>query len=85
MNINKETPLNIKLSTDYPELIRFKGGYYHTIKKPSRKIKVKLARRRKFVQHPDFANLRNKADVRFSIYIEDLDTGFIQEETIIVN
>lgn len=85
ININKETPLNIRLSTDYPELIKFKWGNTHSIKKGRRKIQVKLARRRKFIQHPDFANLRNKADVSFSIYLEDLDTGFIQEETIIVN
>lgn len=79
-----ENKLNIKISTDYPDLIKFAGTGTYGFKKRSKKIKVQLASYLKFIENPAFEALIDFSSVSIPVTIEDLDTGYKVEETLIV-
>lgn len=84
VNLDPGNKLNIKISTDYPELINFKGTGSYGFKKRSKKIKVKLASFNEFIENPAFEALIDFGSVSIPVTVEDLDTGFRVEETLVI-
>ena len=84
VNLDPGTKLNVKISTDFPDLIRFAGTGTYGFKKRSKKIKVKLSSYLDFIENSAFAELIDFGTVSVPVTIEDLDTGFIETQTLIV-
>lgn len=84
VNLNPGKAINIKISTDYPDLITFAGAGSYNFKSRSRVISVKLASYLDFIDNPDFEELVDFGQVAVPVTIEDLDTGYIKTETLIV-
>ena len=84
VNLNPGKAINIKISTDYPDLITFAGAGSYNFKSRSRVISVRLASYLDFIDNPDFEELVDFGQVAVPVTIEDLDTGYIKTETLIV-
>jgi hypothetical protein len=84
VNLNPGEAINIKISTDYPNLIQFAGAGSYNFKSRSKVIAVKLASYLDFIDNPDFEELVDFGQVAVPVTIEDLDTGYIKTETLIV-
>jgi hypothetical protein len=84
VNLNPGKAINIKISTDYPDLIIFAGTGSYNFKSRSKNIAVKLASYLDFIDNPDFEELVDFGQVSVPVTIEDLDTGYIKTETLIV-
>lgn len=85
VNLNPGSKLNIKVSTDFPELINFAGpDDTYSFKKRSKKVRVKLAPYLDFIENPSFEELIDFSQVSVPVTIEDLDSGFTRTETIIL-
>jgi hypothetical protein len=84
VNLNPGEAINIKISTDYPNLIQFAGAGSYSFKNRSRVISVRLASYLDFIENPDFEELVDFRQVSVPVTIEDLDTGYVKTETLIV-
>ena len=83
VNLNKGTKLNLRLSSEFPDLISFSKDQLG-FKKRSKKVKVKFAPFIEFVQVQEFAALLNGDTASTNITVEDLDTGTTKIEEIII-
>ena len=84
VNLYRGVAINIKISTDYPDLIKFAGTGSYSFKNRSRSVSVRLASYLDFIENPDFEELVDFRQVSVPVTIEDLDTGYVKTETLIV-
>ena len=84
VNLNPGTKLNIQISTNYPDLIKFKNSGTYKFKKRSKKIKVKLASYLDFIKNTDFEDLADQNPVSVAVTIKDLDSGYIETKDLII-
>lgn len=85
VNLEPGTQVKAKITTDYPDLIKFIGanedGEFN-FKRRSRRIRVRLASFLDFVSSGQFPELSSFSSIQIKVTIEDLNSGFTRVETM---